>query len=197
MSKHSHAVLSQFLERRFVFAYGSLMWNPGFEFVRKFRAVVRGFHRNPCVYSVHYRGTVEVPGLVLGLVAGGDCHGIVYEVSPENAPKIFDYVIDRERGSQVFDPRVPLIYEEVMLPFEAEGVRGEALAFTVNSQSPRFVPHLSDDEKSHLIATSCGVGGPCFDYFHQTLEELNKLSVNDQYLQSLYEKASQIRLSLT
>jgi len=197
MTKQTHAVFDQFLKRRFLFAYGSLMWNPGFSFLRKFQAVVKGFHRNPCVYSVHYRGSVEVPGLVLGLMPGGDCHGIVYEVSAEEAPQIFEYVIDRERGSQAFDPKVPLIYEEVMLPFEAEGIQSEALAFTVDSKSPRFVPHLSDDEKSRLIATSCGVSGPCFEYFHQTLEELKKLSVRDSYLEGLYEKACQLRHSLT
>jgi cation transport regulator ChaC len=50
-----------------VFAYGSLMWNPGFPFLESHPALVRGYHRSFCVESTHYRGTKEKPGLVLGL----------------------------------------------------------------------------------------------------------------------------------
>jgi cation transport protein ChaC len=48
-----------------VFAYGSLMWNPGFPFLESHPALVRGYHRSFCVESTHYRGTKEKPGLVL------------------------------------------------------------------------------------------------------------------------------------
>lgn len=50
-----------------VFAYGSLMWKPGFEFEEASPALLRGYHRAFCIASTHYRGNPEVPGLVLGL----------------------------------------------------------------------------------------------------------------------------------
>ena len=59
-----------------VFGYGSLIWSPGFEFIEQQRGKLYGFHRSLCIHSWHYRGTVEVPGLVLGLDHGGCCSGI-------------------------------------------------------------------------------------------------------------------------
>ena len=53
------------------FAYGSLMWDPGFDFVETRSALLRGYHRKFCVDSTVYRGTPERPGLVLGLDRGG------------------------------------------------------------------------------------------------------------------------------
>ena len=58
-----------------VFAYGSLMWNPEMAFAETRPAVLHGFHRRFCLYSRDYRGTPERPGLVLGLNRGGSCRG--------------------------------------------------------------------------------------------------------------------------
>ena len=58
-----------------VFAYGSLTWDPGFPFEEARPALLRGYHRAFCLYSTHYRGTPERPGLVLGLDRGGACRG--------------------------------------------------------------------------------------------------------------------------
>src|SRR5262250_1346335 len=64
-----------------VFAYGSLMWRPGFAFLERQPALLRGYHRAFCVYSHHYRGTAARPGLVLGLDRGGSCRGRAYRVA--------------------------------------------------------------------------------------------------------------------
>ena len=45
-----------------VFGYGSLLWNPGFEFVERRLAALHGFNRSFCMASIHYRGTEEAPG---------------------------------------------------------------------------------------------------------------------------------------
>ena len=45
---------------------------PAFEEARP--ALLRGYHRAFCLYSMRYRGTPEQPGLVLGLDRGGACY---------------------------------------------------------------------------------------------------------------------------
>ncbi|MBX9635024.1 MAG: gamma-glutamylcyclotransferase, partial [Magnetospirillum sp.] len=49
-----------------VFGYGSLMWRPGFDFAEVRPALLKGWYRAFCLYSLHYRGTPSRPGLVLG-----------------------------------------------------------------------------------------------------------------------------------
>ena len=61
-----------------VFAYGSLMWNPGFDYLERRPALLHGYHRAFCIYSNYYRGTDEQLGVVLGLDRGGACRGLAF-----------------------------------------------------------------------------------------------------------------------
>ena len=56
------------------------MWRPGFAYVSRSKAMLRGWRRSLCIYSHIYRGTPERPGLVLGLDRGGACQGVAFEV---------------------------------------------------------------------------------------------------------------------
>src|ERR1051326_4577135 len=73
-----------------LFAYGSLMWNPDFAFAEARPGVLYGYHRSFCLYSRDYRGTPERPGLVLGLDRGGSCHGIAYRLPPDRVAESLD-----------------------------------------------------------------------------------------------------------
>src|SRR4051812_32654494 len=64
-----------------VFGYGSLIWKPGFPFLRSEKALLRGAHRSLSIYSHRHRGTPERPGLVFGLSRGGSCLGVAFEVA--------------------------------------------------------------------------------------------------------------------
>ena len=72
-----------------VFGYGSLIWNPGFAFLRSEKALLRGAHRSLSIYSHRHRGTPDLPGLVFGLSRGGSCLGVAFEVAPENWERTF------------------------------------------------------------------------------------------------------------
>ena len=69
-----------------VFGYGSLVWNPGFEVSEKVIATLPGYHRSFCMRSIHHRGTSEDPGLVLALDEDehATCQGVALAV-PEGA----------------------------------------------------------------------------------------------------------------
>ncbi len=70
----------------YVFGYGSLIWNPGFEFQTSELAEIKNYKRSFSMWSIHHRGTVKRPGLVLALEKcnGHSCKGVVFRVSPDN-----------------------------------------------------------------------------------------------------------------
>lgn len=54
-----------------LFAYGSLIWNPLIEIAERRRGTLRGYHRRFCVWSALGRGSEETPGLLPALDHGG------------------------------------------------------------------------------------------------------------------------------
>ena len=53
-----------------VFAYGSLIWNPLIHVEQHEVTRISGYHRRFCLWSTAGRGTPRQPGLVLALDAG-------------------------------------------------------------------------------------------------------------------------------
>ena len=66
-----------------IFGYGSLIWDPGFEPLEQRLGQVHGYHRAFCIRSTRYRGTPERPGVVLGLDRGGSCIGVALRIRPD------------------------------------------------------------------------------------------------------------------
>ena len=85
------------------------MWRPGFAYVERRLALLRGWRRRLCVYSHVYRGTPERPGLVLGLDRGGACAGVAFRVEAALAEATLHYLREREQVTAVYLERsVPL-----------------------------------------------------------------------------------------
>jgi cation transport protein ChaC len=90
------------MHENWVFGYGSLMWNPGFRFIERRRAVIHGYHRSLCMISHMYRGTPDRPGLVLGLDIGGACHGIAFNIADADWAEVVDYLRAREQVTNMY-----------------------------------------------------------------------------------------------
>src|SRR5215510_15136427 len=106
-----------------IFAYGSLMWRPGFAYAEAHHARLVGYRRCFCIYSMHHRGTPARPGLVLGLDRGGASEGIAYRVAAADYARVVRYLRDREQVSGV--------YREVRVAVALMGaVRREVTALT-------------------------------------------------------------------
>ena len=96
-----------------VFAYGSLMWRPGFPHLESCRARLDGYHRAFCISSTHHRGNAKRPGLVLGLDRGGACEGVVYRVAADQAGGVLTYLRERELISGVYcETHVPVMLHD-------------------------------------------------------------------------------------
>ena len=66
-----------------VFAYGSLLWNPAFEVAEQVAAVLPGWHRAFCIRLTRFRGTPEKPvGLVWLAVSAPGVERAVRHVWP-------------------------------------------------------------------------------------------------------------------
>jgi len=160
-----------------VFAYGSLMWRPGFEYVEARSALLHGYHREFCVYSHRHRGTPEVPGLVLGLDRGGCCRGLAFRVASANVGATLRYLAEREMTTNTYEPR--------MLPAETEGGRIAVYAFVVRRGHPQYAGKLPIGEAAALIMQGEGISGLNRDYLINTVKRLESLGFVDKRLHAL------------
>jgi cation transport protein ChaC len=161
-----------------VFGYGSLMWRPGFAFLERRRALLRGWRRSLCIYSHIYRGTPERPGLVLGLDYGGSCAGVAFRVARAQWGATLAYLRERELVTSVYDERW------VRLRLGA-GERAQALTYTVNRGHPQYAGPLERSRRLELVLGSTGQAGANPDYVINTVEHLAALGIHDAELEWL------------
>jgi cation transport protein ChaC len=172
-----------------VFAYGSLMWRPGFAYSERRLATLSGYRRRFCMSSVHYRGTPERPGLVLALdaVEAGDCDGVAYRVAADEAAETLAYLRERELVSYA--------YQEITHPVILEGgVVVEALAYVSDPAHPQYRGGLSLDEQAEVIAGASGPMGPNAEYLTNTVESLSALGLADPHLTALADLVRRLKM---
>jgi len=158
-----------------VFAYGSLMWRPGFEFLESALVRVYGWRRSLCIFSYVHRGTPERPGLVLGLDRGGSCQGVAFRVCGTKKAETLAYLREREL--------VTSVYRERTLAVElAEGSRVPAIAYVVDRAHRQYAGRLPIDEVARLVSTARGASGDNPAYVRNTYEHLLRQGIHDEEL---------------
>jgi cation transport protein ChaC len=161
-----------------VFGYGSLMWRPGFQFVERQNASVRGYHRALCIYSHVHRGTSERPGLVLGLDRGGSCKGVAFRVEARKAGAVLGYLREREQ--------VTTVYREVFLRTRlADGADVPAVCYVADRAHRQYAGRLDRAELMRLVSQGVGVSGANPDYVRSTQAHLAALAIRDETLEWL------------
>ena len=170
-------------EDLWVFAYGSLIWRPGFEHLQRIPARLIGAHRALCVYSFVHRGTPERPGLVLGLDHGGMCRGIAYRVAAATRAKTLASLREREQVTAVYIERV----RPVMLMGHAQE-RVQAVCYLVDRSHPQYAGRLSVTEQLHHVRHGHGKSGQNRDYVLETVKALEALGYRDRELHLLAER---------
>ena len=165
-----------------IFGYGSLIWNPGFEFEAKQRATLTGFKRAFCLWSVHYRGNETRPGLVLGLdpAEGVSCEGVAYFVAPHKAEEVHRYLRKRELVSYAYHERLEMLVLE-------DGEQVQAICYIVDPVHSQYAGGLSLAEQAQVIKSAKGSAGENLEYLHNTAKHLETLGIDDPNMQSLLE----------
>lgn len=160
-----------------VFAYGSLLWNPLFPFEDARPASLSGRHRRFCLWSLASRGSANQPGLVLGLDRGGSCHGVVYRLPPSRARDELKLLWRREMVLGAYKP--------LWLTLRCGARPLVALAFVVDRVHRQYAGKLSMSEQADVIATACGAFGSSADYLERTRVALVTHGIVDPYLERL------------
>jgi glutathione-specific gamma-glutamylcyclotransferase len=163
-----------------VFGYGSLMWRPGFAYDEAAHATIAGLHRALCIYSHVHRGTPRLPGLVLGLDAGGRCEGIAYHVAAENAQRTLVYLRRREQQNNVYRP----VFRTITLRGE-ERRDVHALCYAVRRDHRQYAGRLPLEIQDFLVRRSRGKSGRNIDYVMNTVRHLRECGIRDMELEAL------------
>ncbi|MEM6757995.1 MAG: gamma-glutamylcyclotransferase [Pseudomonadota bacterium] len=157
-----------------VFGYGSLLWNPGFDVAEEVRATLRDYHRSFSMRSIHHRGTEADPGLVLALDAatGATCDGVALRVAPGHEVVTLAALRERELISSAY-------VERTLLLDLADGRRVEALAYIIDPDHAQYCGGLPLEEQAQIIARAVGGRGPNTEYLYNTAAHLNDLGIGD------------------
>lgn len=164
-----------------VFGYGSLIWDPGFPVAERRIATLHGWHRSFCMRSIHHRGTVEDPGLVLALdeQEGATCTGVAFRVEPGHEAATLFNLRERELVSSA--------YLERTLPLATSGGPLQALAYVIDPDHAQYC-HLDREEQAWIIARASGGRGPNRDYLWSTAAHLAELGIADPELEWLADR---------
>ena len=160
-----------------IFAYGSLLWNPLFPVAEMRPAMLGGFHRRFCLWSLASRGTLACPGLVLGLDRGGACRGVAMRLPAMLAIDELHLLWRREMAVGSYHPR--------WVRVDAGGREIIALTFVVRRDHPQYAGRLSLGKEADVLRNACGAFGSSLDYLERTRVALVAHGIVDPYLERL------------
>ena len=161
-----------------IFAYGSLIFRPGFSFLRQVPGHVDGFVRRFWQGSPDHRGTAENPGRVVTLVdeVGGRCEGMAFEIAEKDVSEILAYLDERESGGYA--------RREINVKLN-QGEMVQALTWIAPASNSNFLGDVSEDAMLAQILSACGQSGANRDYVLKLAQELERIGVRDVHVERL------------
>jgi len=160
-----------------IFAYGSLIWNPAFDFEERVAASVEGWHRSFCLSAPFGRGTPENPTLFLALNEGGNAEGVAYRLSRGREREELLLVWRREMFSEGYQAKWVEVHSK------AEVFR--AITFVANPSATSFVGELTPEVVADRLRKANGPLGSGLEYLYDTIHHLQKVGLRDDLLDSI------------
>jgi glutathione-specific gamma-glutamylcyclotransferase len=170
-----------------VFGYGSLLWKPGFDVAESVIGRLPGYARSFCMRSIHHRGTVEHPGLVLALDAmtGRACDGMALRVMPGQEEQTLEYLRERELISSA--------YVEKTLDVQlTDGRTVAAVVYVIDADHDQYCGGMPLEEQAQIITTAVGGMGPNTEYLFNTASHLSQIGLHDASLEWLHNRVKQL-----
>lgn len=177
------AVLAGWRGDLWVFAYGSLMWDPAFRFAELRRAHVADHARRFILKdSFGGRGTAMRPGMLAALDHGAGCDGLVFRIAASDVAAETEILWRREMAG-------PAYHATFVTAATAAG-QVRALAFTADHASPAIVADIMRDDQVRCIATGAGVFGSSLDYLKNIAANFAVLGIEDAEVASLMRETA-------
>ena len=170
-------------EEVWVFAYGSLMWNPAHR-VRRAAALSRR-RLAPLLLLLDADGPRHARAARpdAGARAGGACEGIAYRLAPQQVESELGLLWNREMLAGIYQP---------------PGCRRRCATAAPSPPSPswstpahcQYCGDLPIERAAHHIAFAEGRRGACRDYLANTAAHARALHIHDPYIEELVERVS-------
>jgi cation transport protein ChaC len=159
-----------------VFAAGSLIWNPRFEPAETRFATLHGYRRAFSMWTVR-RGSPGRPGLALALEPGGSCGGLAFRLPEDDRDEVLAALWRREMAVGSYTPT----WVRADTPHGAIS----ALCFAANPQHRNYAGILPLDRAAAIIAAGKGPRGRCSEYLFLLVEALRRHGLEDADVEQL------------
>jgi len=158
-----------------IFGYGSLMWEPGFDHVRAEKAHLAGWHRRMSMVATKSYGWPSRPGLAAGLHPRGSVDGVAFLIAPDICDAVLPVLAAREWA-----------YLSVMAPVRlADGSRVRALTYIAHPTNGRFRAGQSAGDFRRRLNHGVGRKGRAADYVLQSADALTGHGIRQSDLHDL------------
>ena len=167
-----------------IFAYGSLIWRPGFDYSHRVKARLPGWSRRFWQASTDHRGVPGAPGRVVTLVDDDDgiCEGVAYCLDGD-VDQTLAYLDHREQGG--YERR----YIDIELLTEP-ATRVTALVYVGDETNPQFTGATQMAALVDTIRQAHGPSGSNRDYLLNLAEALEREGIQDSHVAAIAEQLS-------
>ncbi|KAI3438422.1 hypothetical protein D9Q98_000853 [Chlorella vulgaris] len=183
-SLHHGVAQSEAYKSEYVFGFGSLIGNPGFEYSDKVEpCYIKGWRRVFWQGSTDHRGTPEAPGRTVTLepCEGAVTWGAAYKIAgdAEQRQETITYLEWREKQ---YDLReiVPVFTDASSSQPHVTAL--VYIATSDRSANPNYLGPAPLDDIALQIATSVGPSGPNRDYLFALAASMRRMNVQDEEL---------------
>ena len=162
------------IEVTWIFAYGSLIYRPGFAAAEVVVAELEGHGRRFWQGSPDHRGTPQAPGRVVTLVPapGESVRGLAYRLPADSARQILVELDERERAG----------FERTEVELVVEGGRLAATTYVAASGNPHFLGPAPLEIVAGEIAQRHGPSGSNVDYLRRLAHALRAIGTDSDHV---------------
>ena len=158
-----------------IFAYGSLMWNPLVTIEEMHRARLQGWSRRFCIRLFFGRGTPLQPGRMLALDKGQENAGMIFRLPGHGLGQALELIWTREMIGGLYIP----VWADVLL---SNGDSVKALVFVSDRGHPCYEADSTVSTVAKIVSRARGNIGTNASYVTQLDTTLSAWAITDDYI---------------